>query len=136
MGFKCCQAKSLWMCSCQELGWPRGTDLCRECLQISFCISAVAGKQQAAALLPLAQGHTVLISGLLEFGQRSPSPGEFAFEVCSYKKMYEMKFCVEKCFFECCVCFQGSLSASPCSGFSGLRGALCAMAPLDPPLEL
>lgn len=84
----------------------------------------------------LAQGHTVLISGLLEFGQRSPSPGEFAFEVCSYKKMYEMKFCVEKCFFECCVCFQGSLSASPCSGFSGLRGALCAMAPLDPHLEL
>lgn len=35
----------------------------------------------------LAQGHTVLISGLLEFGQRGPNPGEFAFEVCSCKKM-------------------------------------------------
>lgn len=34
----------------------------------------------------LAQGHTVLISGLLEFSQRGPNPGEFAFEVCSCKK--------------------------------------------------
>lgn len=34
----------------------------------------------------LAQGHTVLVLDLLEFGQRGPNPGEFAFEVCSYKK--------------------------------------------------
>lgn len=138
MGFKCCQAKSLWMCSCQGLGWPRGTDLCRES-ELNLYFSS--GREIAGSCFTppedLAQGHRVLISGLLEFGQRGPNPGEFVFEVCSYKKMWNMKFCVEKCSFESCVCFQGSLSAFPCTGFcgTGLRGTPCAMAPLDPPLE-
>lgn len=56
--------------------------------ELILCFSS--GREIAGSCLTppedLAQGHTVLILGLLEFGQRGPSPGEFAFEVCSYKK--------------------------------------------------